>query len=246
MDLQTRLIMPLEFPVFYNSELWLNSSKVLDLGTGYGDYIAKLSEAFPEKQFVGIDCNDEYISEASRTYGKSHSNLKFFTSDILDFKDQYPCVLARLVAQHMPNLEAFINHVADILEPNGIFVNIEPSDRLRIYYPPCKPMKRLFLKFAEHQASTGKYRDAGYRLQSLAPQAGLALHHETHIIVPSTLPGYKPLFTRFHELIFELFSEEYSLDFDKEEMRSAWREWASVEHGYTQLAMHVAFYRKTS
>lgn len=140
LDIQTKLIMPLEFPLYYNLDIWHKSSRVLDLGTGYGEYLANLAEAFPEKQFLGIDCNSEYIFEASQRYSDSHANLAFYFSDIFDFKDKYPCIVARLVAQHLPDLERFITHVAELLEPGGIFINIEPSDRLRLYYPPCSPI----------------------------------------------------------------------------------------------------------
>jgi ubiquinone/menaquinone biosynthesis C-methylase UbiE len=246
LELQTKLLIPSELSIYYNCEGWRRAQSVLDVGTGYGEYLAVLHQLFPEKDFTGIDCNCECIEYASKRIQSGRQKISYLCSDLFGFKGIFSCVMARLVAQHIPDLPGFVGQIGRMLEPGGIFINVEPSDAMRLYYSDSPYLRGLFRSFSELQSSAGKCRDAGYKLMTLAPEYGLNLIDESHVLVPSTLPNYRGMFIRFHELIFELFSVEYRMDFDRKEAQRELDRWGIHSRAFFHAARSQGSWRDGS
>jgi SAM-dependent methyltransferase len=245
LDCQTELTLPLELPVYYRNSRWLSVHSVLDLGTGTGDYLKQLSLRFPTKQYIGVDKESEYIDFANRELNDVNTSLLFRCSDLFAIVGRFQCVIARLVAQHLPSLDDFLRHVAHLLEPGGIFLSIEPNDACRLFYPPADAIMDLYRRFEADRSAKGFFRDAGFRIRNISQDYGLVLESETDVIVPSTVPNNRELFVRFHKLIFKLFAEEFSLQSDSDLLQQELQTWTDNRASFAQVGIHFACYKKT-
>jgi SAM-dependent methyltransferase len=239
---QAELTLPLELPYYHSCADWSAASAVLDLGTGPGYYLRRLAELFPEKSYLGIDIEEDYI-EAARDGAPDQA--RFMVSDLFKFVGQYPVVMARLVAQHLPSLDAFLNKVSDLLTPGGCFLSVEPEDSLRLYYPPLPKISGMFRDFKQVQRDKGHDRDAGGIIAGLAPSCGMRLERLVEVIVPSSLPNYKGLFVCFHKLIFDLFSGPFGMSLERAALEEEITSWAEDPRSYAQLGVYFAIYRKS-
>lgn len=242
--LQADLTLPVELPCYYAEKQWLEARSVLDLGTGNGYYLNRLRERFPAKRYLGIDIDPNLIELASRRYSGDSEDISFRVADIFDFDGQSPSVVCRLVAQHLPCLDDFADCVASHLEPGGVMFSVEPDDKQRSFWPRMPETERLFLAFSEYQSDAGLDRDAGGKLVGVFERHGMeTLRHET-LLVPSTLPGYRDLLAKFHELIFDLFDRKFGIVADYEALRKELADWRANDASYTQFGMYVSAFRK--
>jgi SAM-dependent methyltransferase len=241
LDCQTALTLPLELPHYYACSKWKEAPAVLDLGTGPGYYFCRLARLFPEKSYVGIDIDESYVEMAQ---DGAPPYMRFMQSDLFDFKEQFPVVMAHLVAQHLPSLDTFLNKVTDLLTPEGCFISVEPKDELRLYYPSLPNISEMFRNFSQAQRKKGLNRDAGAVMERLSASCGLRLEQTVDIIIPSSLPTYKTLFVHFHQLIFDLFSGPFEMHLNRDVLDDELNRWTKDTRSYTHLGVHFAVYRK--
>ena len=242
--LQADITLPVELPCYYAEKGWLEARSVVDLGTGNGYYLKRLQERFPAKKYLGLDVEPHFIGLANERYGGQPGELSFRVADIFDFDGQFPSVVCRLVAQHMPCLDEFASCVASYVELGGVVFNVEPNDNLRSFWPRMTETERLFRAFSQHRSDVGRDRNAGRELVGIAEKHGLeTLRHQT-LLIPSTLPGYKDLFVRFHQLIFDLFERKYGIAADYEALRQELSDWRANDASYAQIGIYVSVFRK--
>lgn len=76
---------------------------VLDLGCGNGRFYEFISKKYPSTEYVGLDTNNDLLSEA----GKKHGDEKFLNLDIFSglkqIKGRYDLVVAFGVTHHIPD-----------------------------------------------------------------------------------------------------------------------------------------------
>jgi 2-polyprenyl-3-methyl-5-hydroxy-6-metoxy-1,4-benzoquinol methylase len=139
-------------------ETSLSSSKVVDIGCGYG----WLLDYFEGAQVVcGSDISDHAIEIAA----KRKPNRNFKVADIQDgvaIETKFDLVLAINVIEHLPNPEAGIDSICKALVPGGIalvhlptinnafnkweYKYLYDSDPTHIYRPKGKTIREMFEK----------------------------------------------------------------------------------------------------
>ena len=241
LECQTELTLPLELPHFYGSEAWMAAPAVLDLGAGPGYHLNALARVFPKTAYVGVDEEPSYLTVARRG---ALPSTRFVHMDLFEAAGSYPCVLSRLVAQHLPSLPAFLDKVHGLLEPGGCFISIEPNDHLRTFYPALPAVQAVFAAYTNSRRDAGYDRHAGLTMGDLAPAHGLRVESAADVVVPSCLPGHKRLFARFHEVVLRLFNEVFGVAFPADDVARELREWAADPHAYAQLGIRLAVYRR--
>jgi len=100
--------------------------RILDLGIGTGQTALKILESFPKATIDGVDLSKNMISQSKIRLKKYSSRVKFFESDILDFKltKKYDVVISVLCIHHLNSKqkEKFFKKIHGALNKEGIFI----------------------------------------------------------------------------------------------------------------------------
>jgi SAM-dependent methyltransferase len=249
MRYQTDLSLPMEMQFYFNCGEWLRAETVIDLGTGNGYYLRKLSGYFPNKRYVGVDLDPNFIVTAkaeARSGGDGcHAPpADFIVSDALQVAGSYDAAIARLLIQHLPCLNDFLENLGRVVKPGGTLIVIESRDEERRFAPPVPSLSRFFEALRQNRSQAGCNRDAGRILPELASRCGFEVLRSSVLVVPSTLPHIKDLFLRTYLVAFDVVRLNFGLDVDYQTLVDDLKAWRADPHSYTQLGVHMACYRR--
>jgi len=105
-------------------------NSILDVGTGTGDFIAVLKEAFPKIPITGIDPNTESLNEAAKIYPE----VSFIEmgGERLEFSDDtFDLASISMALHHLPDIQSTFKEMQRVVKPGGwIIVNELFSDNL--------------------------------------------------------------------------------------------------------------------
>lgn len=105
-----------------------DATRALDVATGGGHTAGALAEAGVPR-VVAADAAPEMVATAVREYGVAGVAAD---AERLPFAaDAFDAVTCRIAAHHFPDPEAFVDEVARVLEPGGVFAfedNVAPED----------------------------------------------------------------------------------------------------------------------
>lgn len=155
---QTNLFFPREFQWIEKGKWWKEAKDVLELGSGDGSYLNKLSQKFPHIHFKGVELVEKYVKSATANY--SHDQLIYEQGDAQvynkDLENSFDIVLLRLTLQHLKDPVATLNHVQKYLRDGGHVVIIESFDQNKATSHPCKEIDVALQLAAEIQKGKGK------------------------------------------------------------------------------------------
>ena len=108
-----------------------SNSKVLDLGSGLGFDVERLSKIVaPSGEVIGVDISKTMIDDAKLRTSSNSNNIKFYVGDIhkLEFPDDSidACRCDRTL-QHIENPSSVISKVYRVLRQGGWMVSAEPD-----------------------------------------------------------------------------------------------------------------------
>ncbi len=105
-------------------------SKILDAGTGTGDFITILQDVFPKAEIIGIDPNTDSLYEAAKAYPE----LLFaeMSAEKLEFADNsFDLASISMALHHLPDIQKALKEIQRVVKPGGwIIVNELFSDNL--------------------------------------------------------------------------------------------------------------------
>jgi ubiquinone/menaquinone biosynthesis C-methylase UbiE len=118
-------------------------NKILDVGTGTGDFVKVLKNVFPVAEITGVDPLEESLEEAKRSYPDVH--FQKMTGEKLVFENsQFDLVSISMALHHLPDIQAAFGEMKRVLKPGGwIIVNELVSDGLN----PAQEVHKLFHHF---------------------------------------------------------------------------------------------------
>ena len=107
-----------------------NITRMIDLGCGYGGYLRKLAEVFPDIQMIGVDVNANVIEHA-REASKNYDNITYIVGDASNWKpdeDKADLILLHNIFHYLdPNERGkLLENLSHWLEQNGIISVITP------------------------------------------------------------------------------------------------------------------------
>ena len=93
------------------------AQKILEVGCGTG-WLANLLSPFGT--VVAVDLSEQAISVASRNY----PHIKFIAGEFrsVEFDDKFDFIVSADVIAHVVDHEAYVDRIAKLLEPGGIFL----------------------------------------------------------------------------------------------------------------------------
>ncbi len=143
LSVQTELYFTQEADLIEGQKFWQKAENVLELGSGNGAYLHKLSARFQDKNYLGIEKQSKPVSQSEQNF--SGSKLKFREGDAEvtseDLKDQFDVVLFRLTLQHLRNPRLALEHAYTYLKDGGHVVIIDAYDAARTTSHPIATLE---------------------------------------------------------------------------------------------------------
>jgi 2-polyprenyl-3-methyl-5-hydroxy-6-metoxy-1,4-benzoquinol methylase len=101
--------------------------KVLDIGTGNGDFIQLISPAFEANVTItGIDPSDEALAEARRAHPSSNINFIRMEGEQLQFSDQsFDVVCLSNAMHHLADQAKTLSEMKRVIKPEGFLIIAE-------------------------------------------------------------------------------------------------------------------------
>ena len=107
--------------------------RVLDAGTGFGQYAYFVARTFPNAQVRAVDVKQEYLERARRFVDQTPqaSQVDWAIDDLTDLQSDGPfdLILAVDVMEHIAEDEAVFRHFERVLRPGGHVIINTPSDQ---------------------------------------------------------------------------------------------------------------------
>ncbi len=107
-------------------------ARVLDAGTGFGQYAYFVARAFPDAEIVATDIKRDYLRNARQFIDSTPCarRVTFAYDDLTQLATPGPfdCILAVDVLEHIEDDASALAHFARVLRPGGYVIISTPSD----------------------------------------------------------------------------------------------------------------------
>lgn len=185
--------------------------RVLDAGTGFGQYAYWLLRRDPRVEVTAVDVKEDYLATASRFFtgvgmGDRISFRKHDLTEAFDERAAFDLVLSVDVMEHIEDDRAVFRNVASVLRPGGFFVVNTPSDaggsdlgdkgesfigeHVRPGYAPAELRSKLEeagMEVFDWTYTYGRYGSAGWRLLIKTP---IRVLNRSWLLAPLLAPYY--------------------------------------------------------
>jgi SAM-dependent methyltransferase len=108
--------------------------RVLDAGTGFGQYVYWLLDTFPNVTVTAVDIKDDYLARAQAFMAQTPyaGRVAFEKADLtlpLEYAEAFDLALSVDVMEHIEDDRAVFRNVLAALKPGGVFIVNTPSDQ---------------------------------------------------------------------------------------------------------------------
>ena len=163
------------------------NARVLDVGSGTGEFSARVAEAYPEARVLGVELLAESVNIARKNHAGLAPRLRFEVGDAfaLDLPDNaFDLVANRHMVQAVPHVEKVLAELVRVTKPGGhVHVLAEDYTMLHMMSGPLDPdvlWRKGPVEFAER---TGTDSRIGRRAWTLMRAAGLTEVRVDYIVV---------------------------------------------------------------
>lgn len=118
---QAEAIWPQEEPVFARHAPGAGA-RVLDVGCGTGESLARLAVRFPAATFLGVDLEEPHLARARARCAQFGDRVRFQREDALSLSlpaAQFDLVVSRHVLQALPDARRALAEMLRVLRPGG-------------------------------------------------------------------------------------------------------------------------------
>ena len=121
-------------------------NKVLDVGTGSGDFVKILQSVFPQATIEGVDPNLESMAKAKEAY--PDISFSEMVAENLIYKDNsFDVVSMSMALHHLPKVKKGLTELKRVVKPSGwIIINELFSDNLN----PAQEVHKQFHHFRSY------------------------------------------------------------------------------------------------
>jgi len=171
--------------------------KCLDIGCGGGDVSLDLARLVGnEGRVVGIDRDQVKIELAREEAENAFTNAEFQVADILtdDLAGEFDLVFVRFVLTHLPDPDAALRRIRDVLRPGGILIAVDIDFRGYFSYPENAAFHRYVDLYTLLAQRRGGDPHIGPRLPELLVRNGFE-QVQFNIVQPAGWEGEVKLLT---------------------------------------------------
>ena len=169
----------------------------LDIGCGGGDVALDLARLIGnEGRVVGIDRDQVKVELAREEAENVCSNVEFKVADILvdDLAEEFDLVFVRFVLTHLPDPDAALGRIRDVLRPGGILIAVDIDFRGYFAYPENAAFQRYVDLYTLLAQRRGGDPHIGLRLPELLVHNGFE-QIQFNIVQPAGSEGEVKLLT---------------------------------------------------
>ncbi len=182
--------------------------RVLDAGTGFGQYAYYIARRYPQAEVVGVDLKTDYLEQARRFVARTPvaDRVRFVQDDLTSLQTEGPfdLILSVDVLEHIEDDLAVLRNFARVLRRGGYVIIHTPSDQggsdvrtsgqqsfieehVREGYSREQLLARLQaagLKPVESHYSYGPFGSLAWRLLIKYPILGLSRSPLAYLLLP--------------------------------------------------------------
>jgi len=163
------------------------NARVLDVGSGTGEFSARVAEAWPEARVIGVELLPESVEYARRKHAAFAPRLQFEAGDAFALPqpdNAFDLVASRHMVQAVPHVERILAELVRVTKPGGhVHVLAEDYTMLHMMSGPLDPdvfWRKGPVEFSER---TGTDSRIGRRAWTLMRAAGLIEVRVDYVIV---------------------------------------------------------------
>jgi SAM-dependent methyltransferase len=224
---QIKAIWPQEEPIF--DRYPIGGGKVLDVGCGTGEILAKLAVKYPAASFVGVDLEETHLERAAERNAEFGDRVRFEPGDAmaLHFADaSFDYVICRHVLQAVPDAARVIAEIKRVTRPGGRIHLIAEDYGMLWCYPTGLDADGFWQVIPPRfGAAVGCDLRVGRKTYTLLYDAGIADIAADYIVV-DTLRVDREIFARIWEAWRDGYTESIVEHggITREETEQRWRE----------------------
>jgi SAM-dependent methyltransferase len=163
--------------------------RVLDFGSGLGQFTRAMARAVPRGRVVGVERNEEQLAGAQRlAASENESNLaEFRRGDVLNLElpreewGSYDLAHARFILEHVPDPLRVVQTMVRAVKPGGRIILADDDHGVLRLWPEPPGINDLWNAYIRTYDRIGNDPYVGRRLVSLLHQAGAAPRRNTWI-----------------------------------------------------------------
>lgn len=150
--------------------------RILEVGSGPGFYVKKLSTLFPGASFVSLEYDKTFSEYQSELFGEELSaRAECVCGDIntIEGLGEFDLVVSRMVLEHLPNPERVFDKMSAFVKVGGTFVLLDNdfSNHLRTF-PRVAELDELYQAYCEMRVSESGNPYIGRELPRFYAAAG--------------------------------------------------------------------------
>lgn len=155
---QAKLFFDSEFQWILKQVWWQQSERILEIGSGNGAYLSKLSNKFQEKTFLGIEKLSKFVTQANVLYAKDKLAFREGDAEIFDTQliNSADIVLFRLTLQHLQDSTTALKNASHYITSNGYVFIIDSCDMAMRTSHSITAIDEALQLVAECQSKQGK------------------------------------------------------------------------------------------
>ncbi len=123
-------------------------ARVLDVGCGSGEAIARLAQELPDARFLGIDLHEPHLAIARERLARLGDRVEFRTGDAFELALEdasFDLVLCRHMLQAVPRVEQVLGEMQRVTKPGGR-LHLVAEDYAMIHFDPADAaLEQFFL-----------------------------------------------------------------------------------------------------
>lgn len=150
--------------------------RILEVGSGPGFYVKKLSTLFPDASFVSLEYDKTFSDYQPQLFGEELSaRAECICGDIntIEGLGEFDLVVSRMVLEHLPNPERVFDKMSAFVRVGGTFVLLDNdfSNHLRTF-PRVAELDELYQAYCEMRVSESGNPYIGRELPRFYAAAG--------------------------------------------------------------------------
>jgi ubiquinone/menaquinone biosynthesis C-methylase UbiE len=195
---QTNLFFKNEIELFGDQKWWIESHNILEIGSGNGEYLSKMAQAFPEKDYTGIELQEKPLAHAKARFNFDNLSFAQGNAEVFnpDFAGQFDVVVFRLTLQHLKAPKAALEYAYRYLKPQGYLLIIDSCDKAHKSSCSCHTLALAVQALNEKNSKGNRYITLEI-LNELLSEGPLSQQFqvETSNLTPKGLPkaGFKQM-----------------------------------------------------
>lgn len=163
------------------------NARVLDVGSGTGEFSARMAEAYPDAQVLGVELLESSVNFARQRHASLAPRLRFERGDAFALHlpdDGFDLVANRHVIQSVPRVEKILSELVRVTKPGGhVHVLAEDYGMLHMMSGPLDPDVFWRKGPVEYTQRTGTDARIGRKAWTLLRAAGLREVRVDYVIV---------------------------------------------------------------